>query len=107
MSVLFSNNARSLLATSIKATDTSIRVRAGHGSRYPQPSAIGDWFPLTIEDENGNIEILKATGRQGDLITVQRGVEGTQPRAFTTDDVVELRVTAAALYELKGNGQLG
>ncbi len=104
MSVIFSNNARSLLAASITATDTSIRVRVGHGDRYPQPSAAGDWFPLTLEDENGNIEILKATGRQGDLINVQRGAEGTQPRAFTAGDAVELRATAAAIKDLQNGG---
>lgn len=102
MTVLLSNNARSLLAASISSTDTQLRVRVGHGDRYPKPSAVGDWFPLTLEDASGNIEILKATARQGDLITVVRGAEGTQPRAFTAGDAVELRPTAGALSALQG-----
>ncbi len=104
MTVLFSNNARSQLAASISAGDTAVRVRVGHGDRYPKPSAAGDWFPLTLEDADGNIEILRATDRQGDLITVQRGAEGTQPRAFTTGDAVELRMTAAAINEVQNGG---
>lgn len=104
MTVLLSNNARSLLASSISATDTQVRVRVGHGDRYPKPSAAGDWFPLTLEDADGNIEILRATDRQGDLITVQRGAEGTQPRAFIAGDAIELRITAAALKDMQNGG---
>lgn len=53
---------------------------------------------------DGNIEILRATDRQGDLITVQRGVEGTQPRAFIAGDAIELRMTAAAIKDLQNGG---
>ena len=104
MGLLLKNNARSTLSASITAMDTTIRVRVGHGDRFPQPSATGDWFPLTLEDADGNIEILRATDRQGDLITVQRGVEGTQPRAFIAGDAIELRMTAAAIKDLQNGG---
>lgn len=104
MGLLLKNNARSTLSASITAMDTTIRVRVGHGDRFPQPSATGDWFPLTLEDESGNIEILRATARQGDMITVTRGAEGTQARAYAAGDAVELRPTAAALKDLQGGG---
>lgn len=104
MAVLLKNNARSSLSAAISATDTTIRVRVGHGDRFPQPSAAGDWFPLTLEDVSGNIEILRATGRQGDIITVQRGAEGTQARSFTSGDVVELRATAAVFAAQASGG---
>jgi len=99
MGLLLKNNARSTLALPIRPIDTSVRVLAGHGARFPQPDAAGDWFPLTLEDQSGNIEILRATRRAGDVITVQRGSEGTQARSFTAGDAVELRATAAALLE--------
>lgn len=104
MAVLLSNNARSLLAASITVSDTMVRVRAGHGDRFPNPTNVGDWFPLTLEDANGAIEIMKATSRSGDIITVQRGAESTQPRAFNTGDAVEHRVTAAALEDIRNGG---
>lgn len=104
MGLLLKNNARSTLSASITAMDTQLRVRVGHGDRYPKPSAAGEWFPLTLEDTNGNIEIMRATDRQGDLITVQRGAEGTQPLAFTAGDAVELRATAAAIKDLQNGG---
>lgn len=104
MGLLLKNNARSTLSASITATDTTIRVRVGHGDRFPQPSATGDWFPLTLEDESGSIEILRATARQGDVITVTRGAEGTQARSYVAGDAVELRATAAVFANSSGGG---
>ena len=104
MGLLLKNNARSTLSAPITATDTTIRVRVGHGDRFPQPSTTGDWFPLTLEDESGNIEILRATARQGDVITVTRGAEGTQARSFVSGDSVELRATAAVFANSSGGG---
>ena len=104
MGLLLKNNARSTLSASITATDTTIRVRVGHGDRFPQPSATGDWFPLTLEDESGSIEILRATARQGDMITVTRGAEGTQARSYVAGNAVELRATAAVFANSSGGG---
>ena len=104
MGLLLKNNARSTLSASITAMDTTIRVRVGHGVRFPQPSATGDWFPLTLEDQSGRIEILRATARQGDMITVTRGAEGTQARSFVSGDAVELRATAAVFANSSGGG---
>lgn len=106
MGVVLTNNARSLLATAITVNETVVRVRVGHGERYPLPKA-DEWFPLTLEDINGNIEIMRAVSRSGDSITVQRGAEGTQPRSFNAGDAVELRLTAAAFIELKLGGGTG
>ena len=104
MGLLLKNNARSTLSASITAMDTTIRVRVGHGVRFPQPSATGDWFPLTLEDQSGRIEILRATARHGDMITVTRGAEGTQARSFFSGDSVELRATAAVFANSSGGG---
>lgn len=104
MGLLLKNNARSTLSASITATDTTIRVRVGHGDRFPQPSASGDWFPLTLEDDSGSIEILRATARQGDVITVTRGAEGTQARSYVAGNAVELRATAAVFANSSGSG---
>lgn len=100
MTVLLKNNARSVLASSIGAQDTSILIRAGNGINFPEIRSLGHWFPLTIEDVSGNIEIMKATARNGDVFTVLRGQEGTTPRAWSANDVIELRITSALLQEL-------
>lgn len=104
MGLLLKNNARSTLSASINADDSTIRLRVGHGDRFPLPRVAGDWFPVTLEDQSGNIEILVATARNGDVITVQRGAEGTQVRAFVAGDAVELRLTAATVLSAQSGG---
>ena len=46
------NNAGSSLAASMSATETMVRVLAGHGVRFPS-LAVGDWFPLAVQDVQG------------------------------------------------------
>lgn len=105
MGLLLTNNARSTLSAAINETEQSIRVRVGHGDRFPTPRKAGDWFPVTLEDQSGNIEILRATARKGDVLTVVRGAEGTQARAFAAEDLVELRLTAAAVFQAQSGGE--
>ncbi|AXF51448.1 tail fiber protein [Erwinia phage Pavtok] len=107
MTVLLKNHARSTLATAVSSVDTLIRVRVGHGDMFPSPTASDEWFPLSIEDESGNIEVCRASLRNGDAISVQRGAEGSQARSFVAGAAVELRLTAGALADLKGMGGSG
>jgi len=104
MGLKLSNNARSLLSASVTAAETVVRVRAGHGSRFPTLTDPDDWFPLALENELGEIEYLRCIGRSGDALTVRRGQEGSQPLAYTAGDAIELRLTALATQELMGSG---
>jgi hypothetical protein len=97
MAVKLLNDARSKLAVSLNVGETTVRVIAGHGVRFPVLDTAGDWFPLAIENVNGDIEIVHATGRNGDVITVSRGEEGTIERGFPASALCELRLTVAAL----------
>lgn len=96
MPVRLKNNARGLLAVSVTALDTVIRVRVGQGNRFPLLGE-DEWFPLILEDEQGNIEITRAISISGDAITVMRAQDGTQARAFPADTLVSLRLTPAAI----------
>ncbi len=107
MALLLKNNAISLLAASISKTDVTVRVLAGHGVRFPLPAEAGDWFPLALTDVRGNIEYLRATARSGDAITVLRGQEGTQALSYSAGDLVDLRLTLAALEALDFGGGSG
>lgn len=104
MGLKLTNNARSLLSASVTATETVVRVRAGHGTRFPAIVEPDDWFPIALENELGEIEYLRCIGRSGDALTVQRGQEGSQPIAYTAGDAIELRLTALAAQELMGSG---
>ena len=96
MGLKLKNNAGSSLAASMSATETMVRVLAGHGVRFPS-LAVGDWFPLAVQ---GNIEYMRVTARAGDVMTVAREQEGSQAKVFEAGDVVFLTLTVAALKAL-------
>jgi hypothetical protein len=98
MPVLINNNAASRLASSLSAVATTVSVTAGEGSRFPSPSA-SDWFPLTILKASGALEIVRCTGRAGDVLTIVRSQEGTPATAFDAGDRIELRMTKGAFAE--------
>ena len=102
MAQLFTNNASSELAVSIGQTTTSITLRSNTGARFPAVvQGSGDYFYLTIYDQVGgaesNYEIVKVTNRSNDIITVQRGQDGTAPMAYIAGAKVELRLTSEAV----------
>jgi hypothetical protein len=87
------NNARGFLASSLGATDTQVALTAGTGATFPTLAA-GESFFATIVGPDGSFEIVNVVARSGDLLTVQRGAEGTMARTFVPASLVELRVTA-------------
>jgi hypothetical protein len=98
VTVTLNNNAVSRLASSLSSGATSLSVSTGEGAKYPAPTG-GQWFPLTLLDSAGALEIVRCTGRSGDVLTISRAQEGTAAQAFVAGDRVELRLTAAALNE--------
>ena len=101
MAIILANNATSKLAGSITAASTAISVQSGDGVKFPAIVS-PNWFPVTLIDASGNIEICKCTARSADILTVLRGQEGTTPRAFSTGSRVSLRITKAVLDYLFG-----
>lgn len=95
MGVLFTNNGTTTLASSITDVATTLNVAPGTGSFFPAPTG-GDWFPLTVVDGAGNMEVMKCTARATDALTVARGQEGTTALAFAAGARVDLRATAAS-----------
>jgi hypothetical protein len=98
MTVKLKNNVQSSLRTEVSATDTTVFLPVGHGVRFPTLGA-GEYFYITVEDAAGNSEIMKATARATDTLTVVRGAESTTPRTFVTGSTVEMRVTAASVLD--------
>lgn len=96
MAVLFTNNASSTLASAISNVQTSVTVATGTGVLFPSISG-ADYFYATIVNSSNLIEIVRVTGRSGDVLTVLRGQEGTTARNYSAGDKIEVRVTAAGL----------
>jgi len=95
---LYTNNAYSALAVAIIPTTTTIQLTAGTGQLFPSPTG-GNYFYLTLISISNpeTMEIVQCTARSGDILTVVRGAEGTQPNTFNISDNVQLRITAAGL----------
>lgn len=95
---LFSNNAAVFLTDGLLASAASLTLPAGVGSRFPNPTN-GDWFLLTIENLLlGRREIVKVTSRNGDILAITRGQEGTAIQTFPGDNTVAAhRLTAGQL----------
>lgn len=96
MSILFTNNAATTLASSITNVATSLTVASGKGALFPTISG-SDFFYVTLANGSGGVEIVKVTARSTDTFTIVRGQDGTSGVAWNTGDKVELRVTAAAM----------
>jgi len=101
MTVLFTNNAASNLASSITNTATSLTVTTGSGGIFPNPTS-PDYFLVTLQGISGTpIEIVKVTARSGDVFTIVRAQEGTSASAFSGGDKVELRITAGEMNAIE------
>lgn len=106
MPVLYANRAFSTLAASITNSATSLSVVAGHGARFPAVSG-GDYFYATLDDNAGNVEIVKVTARSTDALTIVRAQDGTSALAFNAGSGVELRVVKAMLDDFKTDTRSG
>lgn len=98
MGVLFTNNASASLASAITSGSTTITLASGQGALFPAISG-SNFFMATLVDTSNNIEIVRATARTGDTLTVTRAQDGTSARAFAAGDKLELRIVNAGLQE--------
>lgn len=58
------NNATSRLQNAINAAQTTITVINDDRDKFPDP-ADGQWFPVTVQDIFGNMEIMRCSARAG------------------------------------------
>ena len=101
MAVKFANNAYSTLSASISNSATSFNVASV--STFPNLTG-GHHMYLSIVGAS-YVEIIKVTSYTGTTLTCLRGQEGTTGTAAATGDRTELRVTAAMLNDVTGDGE--
>lgn len=98
MSIKFTNNFASPIASGIAAGDVSITLAAGYGALLPAYGG-GDYEYMTLADSANHLEIVKVTARVGDTLTVVRGQDNTAARAWIAGDIINSRPCAAAMYD--------
>ena len=99
MGIVFKNNAKTTLASSLSNSATSATVT--DGAVFPSLSA-GEHFLITFDDGSNN-EICKCTARSGNTLTIVRAQESTTARSFSSGDAAEGRVTAGVLETIQEN----
>lgn len=85
---VFADNAKSTLAAPISAGSTAITLAPGDGALFPAPAA-GQAFALVLNDVATQqiVEVCWCTARSGDVLTVQRGREGTTATSWVIGDL--------------------
>jgi hypothetical protein len=107
MSVLFTNNATTTLASGINSSATSLTVATGTGALFPTITGT-DYTMCTLQNTAGTTtEIVKVTARSTDTFTIVRAQEGTTASAFSAGDKFELRVTAGEMTNLVAGSARG
>jgi len=93
----FANNAASTLNGAINNSTTTIVVATGEGSRFP---SVGN-FRLLIGLDPFTAEIVLATARSSDTITVVRGQEGSTAQSWGNGTSVTHIMTKGAIETLR------
>ena len=97
--VLVANNAWGTLNTEITQFASEIYLAPGQGDRFPNAVQGVTWFYGTLVDADNNIEIVRVVNRNAETLSVERGVDGTQARAFPAEARFELRPCAAVFND--------
>lgn len=100
MSMRFKNNSGSRLANDIIAAATGITVLTGTGSNFPELTSDKDYFHVTLVGDDGDMEIIRVTKVEGDLLTCVRAQEGTVAKDWPANTRVENRITAEFLNQV-------
>ena len=98
------NNVKSHVEDNpLSAGATTLNVHAGDGAKFP---AVGDfiltiWDKVTYPDpsDDSNMEIVRATARTTDAITITRAQEGRTGVSHPQNSAVEMLITAGTLDE--------
>ena len=99
MTILFSNNAASALASGISNSATSLTVLSGQGSLFPTITGSNIFYVTLASTSSSAIEIVKVTAISSDTMTIVRAQDGTTASAFNAGDKVELRLPRVVLND--------
>lgn len=99
---LYTNDGQTTLAAGITSASLALTVAAGTGALFPNPNVGSQFFLVTLIDEatGGIKEIVRCTQRVGDIFTIVRGQEGTDPVAWSAGDLVVMLLTAGTMENM-------
>lgn len=105
---IFNDVARAFLREGISDSATSIILQSGGILAFYQNWSSGSEFYLTLVDSARNYEIVKVTdisqNINGDVLTVERGQDGTTAREWHPGTLIAQRMVAANLTRFMQEG---
>ena len=98
------NNAESLTTDNpLAIAATTVNVTSGEGSKFPSSGdfMLTIWDAVTYPDpgDDSNMEIVRATARSTDAITITRAQEGTADVEHAQGSAIGMLITAGTLDE--------
>ena len=96
MSIKFANNVSTYITSGLTSSQTSFTVADTTG--FPTLVS-GDYFYATLYTTSGSVEIIKVTNVSGLTLTCVRGQDNTAAQAWVNGSPLDIRLTAAGLYE--------
>lgn len=97
----FANRARSTLAAAVSSSATVLRVQDEDADKFPDLTYEDDIFAAVIWDTNlNNFEVVYCTAVNSNELTIERGKEGTSPRAFTAGAVIVHTLTRGLIDQI-------
>jgi hypothetical protein len=104
MPIKLGNNARAHLAAPLADDGSTIVLNEAEAATFPS-LAVGEWFPMTLADADGHLEVVKVTERSANILTVTRAQEATEARAWLAGDRAEIRLTAGVIDQVRIEGE--
>lgn len=97
--ILCANNAFGSLASALGSTDKTLILSGDQGDKFPYIESGATAFYATLEDADGNLEVILVTSRIQSTLTATRGQCGTMARSWPVGTEISLRVTAELLED--------
>jgi hypothetical protein len=100
--LLFANNASTTVAGAISSSATSVNLASGSGALFPSPSAGQAFVGSFFDAATGLItEIVLATARSTDTLTIVRAQENTTAQAWNPGDIFINEWTAGSATSMQ------
>lgn len=104
---LFANRVWATLASGMDEVQTSLALSTGHGARFGTIGS-GDKLRIVLLDATLNVsEIMYATARVGDTLTVDRAQDGTVAVVHLAGDRLEHRIGKSTMDSLTQKAKAG
>lgn len=100
--IVLKNLAESFITSAVDASATQITVPADHAGNFPNLLEGDNFRCALVNPATEAVEFINVTARDGNVLTVSRGEEGSAALPFPVESRIHLRMTARTWEEMAG-----